>query len=85
MISICLFLSPLFHSPTRSSIDAPELRRRKRNERQAAMEERIREIKRRQHDAEEAPKKRRSLMIRIAAGVGVIVGLACVIAYTRFG
>lgn len=49
------------------------------------MEDRIREIKRRQQDAEEAPKKRRSLMIRIAAGVGVIVGLVCVFAYAKFG
>lgn len=68
-----------------SSSEATELRRRKRQERQTAIEERVREIKRRQHDAEEAPKKRRSLMIRIAAGLGVVVGLVCVFAYAKFG
>lgn len=67
------------------SSEATELRRRKRHERQTAIEDQIREIKRRQRDSEEAPKKRRSLMIRIAAGVGVVVGLVCVYAYAKFG
>lgn len=71
----------LLSSPT----EGPEVRRRKRQERQAVMEDKIRDIKRKQRDAEEAPKKRRSFMISIAAGVVVVVGLVCVYAYVKFG
>lgn len=76
------YLTSLFYI---NSTAENELRRRKRIARQSAMEDRIREIKRKQRDAEEAPKKRRSLMLSIAAGVGVVVGLVCVIAYAKFG
>lgn len=53
------------------------------------MVEKIKEIKRKQRIVEEevarAPKKRRSIMISIATGVGVVVGLLCVYAYIKFG
>lgn len=59
------------------------MRRRKRQERQDAMAEKVREIKRKQKMSEESsPKKRRSLMITIAAGV--ILGVICVYAYVKF-
>ncbi|GAB0090244.1 Tyrosine-protein phosphatase non-receptor type 61F [Sergentomyia squamirostris] len=60
-----------------------QLRRRKRQERQEAMAEKVREIKRKQKMSEEStPKKRRSLMITIAAGV--FIGVICVYAYVKF-
>lgn len=70
-----------------ASSENNELRRRIRRERQSAMESKIKEIKRKQRAAEEeaarAPKKRRSMMITIAAGVGLLC--FCVYAYTKFG
>lgn len=66
-------------------MEPPEVRRRKRVERQSVMEDRIREIKRKQRDAEDAPKKRRSMMLSIAAGVSVVVGLVCIYAYAKLG
>lgn len=63
-----------------------ELRRRKRAERQTAIEEKIRDIKRKQKeseaDADSAVKKRRSLMI--FSGVAICV-LCCALVYAKFG
>lgn len=63
-----------------------ELRRRKRAERQTAIEEQVRDIKRKQReseaDAEHAVKKRRSLMI--ISGVAICV-LCCALVYAKFG
>ncbi|XP_058458115.1 tyrosine-protein phosphatase non-receptor type 61F isoform X1 [Malaya genurostris] len=71
-------------SPERELSPNVELRRRKRLERQTAMEEKIREIKRKQKEVESkaaSPKKRRSLIFTIAAGV--CIGVLCVYLYTR--
>uniref|UniRef100_A0A1Q3F3Z9 protein-tyrosine-phosphatase n=1 Tax=Culex tarsalis TaxID=7177 RepID=A0A1Q3F3Z9_CULTA len=75
-------------SPERElSSPAAELRRRKRLERQSAMEEKIREIKRKQQEVEDSksssPKKRRFIML--AAGVGCLIGVLCVYLYARGG
>lgn len=68
------------------SENTPEVRRRKRIERQTAMEEKIRVIKRKQRASEaaaaNAPKKRRSLVI--FSGV-VICVLCCAYVYSKFG
>ncbi|XP_053689662.1 tyrosine-protein phosphatase non-receptor type 61F isoform X1 [Sabethes cyaneus] len=71
-------------SPEREMSPNAELRRRKRLERQTAMEEKIREIKRKQKEVENkaSPKKRRSLFLTIAAA-GVCIGVLCVYLYTR--
>ncbi|XP_014088351.2 tyrosine-protein phosphatase non-receptor type 61F isoform X1 [Bactrocera oleae] len=61
-----------------------ELKRRKRAERQANIEHKVNEIKRKQRETEEskhAAKKRRSLITYIAAGV--VVGVICVYAYSK--
>lgn len=62
------------------------MRRRKRNERHTAMEEKIKDIKRKQKEteaaAENAVKKRRSLMI--FSGVAICV-LCCAYVYAKFG
>lgn len=68
------------------SSPAAELRRRKRLERQYAMEDKIREIKRKQQEVEDSkssssPKKRRFIML--AAGVGCLIGVLCVYLYAR--
>uniref|UniRef100_A0A8D8BD61 protein-tyrosine-phosphatase n=1 Tax=Culex pipiens TaxID=7175 RepID=A0A8D8BD61_CULPI len=74
-------------SPERElSSPAAELRRRKRLERQSAMEDKIREIKRKQQEVEDSkssssPKKRRFIML--AAGVGCLIGVLCVYLYAR--
>ncbi|XP_065080738.1 tyrosine-protein phosphatase non-receptor type 61F isoform X1 [Ochlerotatus camptorhynchus] len=69
-------------SPERGQSPNTELRRRKRLERQSAMEEKIREIKRKQKESESnSPKKRRSIIFSIAAGV--CIGVLCVYLYTR--
>ncbi|XP_062708201.1 tyrosine-protein phosphatase non-receptor type 61F isoform X1 [Aedes albopictus] len=69
-------------SPERGQSPNAELRRRKRLERQSAMEEKIREIKRKQKESESnSPKKRRSIILTIAAGV--CIGVLCVYLYTR--
>jgi len=64
-----------------------DLRRRKRAERTTSMEDKIREMKRKQKlcedKARESPKKRRSLIISIATGV--LLGVICVYAYSKFG
>ncbi|XP_053955521.1 tyrosine-protein phosphatase non-receptor type 61F isoform X2 [Anastrepha ludens] len=62
-----------------------ELKRRKRVERQTNIEQKVSEIKRKQRESEErkhAAKKRRSLITYIAAGV--VVGVICVYAYSKF-
>lgn len=72
-------------SPEREVSPNAELRRRKRLERQTVMEEKIREIKRKQKEVESSkaasPKKRRSIILTIAAGV--CIGVLCVYFYTR--
>lgn len=69
-------------SPERGQSPNAELRRRKRLERQSAMEEKIRDIKRKQKESESnSPKKRRSIILSIAAGV--CIGVLCVYLYTR--
>lgn len=69
-------------SPERGQSPNAELRRRKRLERQSAMEEKIREIKRKQKESESgSPKKRRSMIFTIAAGI--CIGVLCVYLYTR--
>lgn len=69
-----------------NTIGSPEneLKRRKRTERQANIEHKVNEIKRKQRESEErkhAAKKRRSLITYIAAGV--VVGVICVYAYSK--
>lgn len=69
--------------------EASELRRRQRLDKHAAMANKVKEMKRKQQACEEEarkkPKKRRSMMITIGAGVGLVVCLFCVYAYTKFG
>ncbi|XP_037813496.1 tyrosine-protein phosphatase non-receptor type 61F isoform X1 [Lucilia sericata] len=68
-----------------SGSTSPELRRRKRAEHQANIEQKVNEIKRKQRENEEnkqAAKKRRSLITYITAGV--IVGVICVYAYSKW-
>lgn len=76
------FLYFYFRSPN------SDLRRRKRQDARSAMEDKVREIKRKQKMCEDkansSPKKRRSLMISIAAGV-VVIGVICIYAYTKLG
>ncbi|XP_052847367.1 tyrosine-protein phosphatase non-receptor type 61F isoform X1 [Drosophila gunungcola] len=63
-----------------------ELKRRKRNEYQASLEQKVNDIKRKQRENEDsqlAAKKRRSLLTYIAAGV--VVGVICAYAYTKLG
>ncbi|XP_030385444.1 tyrosine-protein phosphatase non-receptor type 61F isoform X1 [Scaptodrosophila lebanonensis] len=75
-----------------NGIDAPhnpaspdnELKRRKRTEYQANLEQKVNDIKRKQReneDNQQAAKKRRSLIKYIAAGV--VVGVICAYAYTK--
>ncbi|XP_049546027.1 tyrosine-protein phosphatase non-receptor type 61F isoform X1 [Anopheles darlingi] len=61
----------MISSPERETSPSAELRRRKRAERHTAMEEKIREIKRKQKEVENkgSPKKRRLIWFTIAAGV----------------
>ncbi|XP_053666166.1 tyrosine-protein phosphatase non-receptor type 61F [Anopheles marshallii] len=70
-------------SPERELSPSAELRRRKRIERQSAMEEKIREIKRKRKEVESkgSPKKRRLLLFSIAAGV--CFSVLCVYLYTK--
>lgn len=76
-----IFLSIYSNSAINSSY---ELRRRNRQERQTAMEEKIKDIKRKQKETEAAaeaePKKRRCLMV--FSGVVVCV-LCCAYVYTK--
>lgn len=69
--------------------DAAELRRRVRLEKQAIMANKVKEMKRKQQECEKdagKPKKRRSMMITIGAGVGLVVCLFCVYySYTKLG
>lgn len=68
--------------------EAGELRRRQRLEKQSVMANKVKEMKRKQQACEEEarkPKKRRSMMIKIGAGVGLVVCLFCVYAYTKLG
>ncbi|KAH8327414.1 hypothetical protein KR074_011051 [Drosophila pseudoananassae] len=61
-----------------------ELKRRKRTEYQASLEQKVNDIKRKQRENEDnqlAAKKRRSLLTYIAAGV--VVGVICAYAYTK--
>ncbi|XP_016958304.1 tyrosine-protein phosphatase non-receptor type 61F isoform X1 [Drosophila biarmipes] len=63
-----------------------ELKRRKRTEYQASLEQKVNDIKRKQRENEDsqlAAKKRRSLLTYIAAGV--VVGVICAYAYTKLG
>lgn len=80
------FISFFPHSMCSTSTTNAELRRRKRQERQSTMEEKIKDIKRKQKAyeaaAEAAPKKRRSLLI--LSGV-VVCALCCAYIYTKFG
>lgn len=64
----------VFHSCNNSSTNetANELRHRQRNLRNEAMKEKIQEIKRKSKEAENWPKKRRSLLISIVSS-GVII------------
>lgn len=62
-----------------------EIRRRKRAEHQAIIEQKVNEIKRKQRENEDnkqTAKKRRSLITYITAGV--IVGVICVYAYSKW-
>ncbi|XP_058987548.1 tyrosine-protein phosphatase non-receptor type 61F isoform X1 [Musca domestica] len=62
-----------------------ELRRRKRAERQANIEQKVNEIKRKQRENEEnkqTAKKRRSIITYITAGV--VVGVICVYVYSKW-
>ncbi|EDO63650.1 AGAP005352-PB [Anopheles gambiae str. PEST] len=70
-------------SPERELSPGAELRRRKRIERQSAMEEKIREIKRKRKEVESkgSPKKRRLLLFSLAAGV--CFSVLCVYLYTK--
>uniref|UniRef100_A0A182YNM0 protein-tyrosine-phosphatase n=1 Tax=Anopheles stephensi TaxID=30069 RepID=A0A182YNM0_ANOST len=70
-------------SPERELSPNAELRRRKRIERMSAMEEKIREIKRKRKEVESkgSPKKRRLLLFSIAAGV--CFSVLCVYLYTK--
>lgn len=68
--------------------EASELRRRQRMEKQSVMANKVKEMKRKQQACEEEarkPKKRRSMMITIGAGVGLVVCLFCVYAYAKLG
>lgn len=70
--------------------EASELRRRQqRLDKQSAIANKVKEMKRKQQACEEEagkPKKRRSMMITIGAGVGLVVCLFCVYySYTKFG
>ncbi|KAH8303595.1 hypothetical protein KR018_005621 [Drosophila ironensis] len=61
-----------------------ELKRRKRTDYQASLEQKVNDIKRKQRENEDnqlAAKKRRSLLKYIAAGV--VVGVICAYAYTK--
>ncbi|KMY96810.1 tyrosine-protein phosphatase non-receptor type 61F isoform X1 [Drosophila simulans] len=63
-----------------------ELKRRKRNEYQASLEQKVNDMKRKKRENEDnqlAAKKRRSLLTYIAAGV--VVGVICAYAYTKLG
>ncbi|KAH8379118.1 hypothetical protein KR009_003130 [Drosophila setifemur] len=63
-----------------------ELKRRKRTDYQASLEQKVNDIKRKQRENEDsqlAAKKRRSLLKYIAAGV--VVGVICAYAYTKLG
>lgn len=57
-----------------------ELRRRKRIEYLSELDKKVKEMKRKQEECEEtyASKKKRSTLIKIAAGVGVVIGLICI-------
>lgn len=72
-----------------SRSEAAELRRRQRLDKQAVMASKVKEMKRKQQACEEEarkPKKRRSMMITIGAGVGLVVCLFCVYySYTKLG
>lgn len=86
LTTIRYFFSYFFSPMCSTSTTNAELRRRKRQERQLAMEDKIKDIKRKQKAfeaaAEAAPKKRRSLMI--FSGV-VVCALCCAYIYTKFG
>lgn len=77
-------------SPERElSSPAAELRRRKRLERQSAMEEKIREIKRKQQEVEDSksssPKKRRFIMLACSLAGVCCIGVLCVYLYAARG
>lgn len=65
-----------------------EIRRRKRQERQANMEQLVNDMKRKQREAEkdDTNKKRQRSMIKyLAAGAGVVIGVFCVYVYSKIG
>ena len=65
-----------FRTPLTSDNNASELRHRNRAARQEAMQDKIREIKRKQKETESKkislPKKRRSLILSIVSGVLIL-------------
>lgn len=74
-----------FYHPFLQFSPENEVRRRKRAERQANIEQKVNEIKRKQRENEESKqtaKKRRSIITYITAGV--IVGVICVYAYSKW-
>lgn len=66
----------LFRTPKTSENKGSELRHRNRAARQEAMQDKIREIKRKQKESESKkislPKKRRSLILSIVSGVLIL-------------
>jgi tyrosine-protein phosphatase non-receptor type 1 len=61
-----------FNFSNRNKEPSNELRHRQRTERNEAMKDKIREIKRKTKEAESWPKKRRSLLISIISGVLIL-------------
>jgi tyrosine-protein phosphatase non-receptor type 1 len=59
-------------TPKTSDNKNNELRHRNRSARQEAMQDKIREIKRKQKESETLPKKRRSLILSIVSGVLIL-------------
>lgn len=62
------------------------MRKRVREEKQQAMAEKVKQIKRKQRESEDgvvAAKKRRSLLVKITLAAAVLIGFVCVYAYAR--